>query len=325
MWGPTDASKLPAGWDFALSSQAGYGNFYVGTYGGKVMAIDVQTGDFKWTYTLPSSGLNTPYGTYPATSISVANGCVFACTGEHTPQNPYWLGGRMYVINATTGDLVYSISGWWSAAPMVADGLALDHNCYDGMIYAFGPGKSTTTVTAPNTPVTVGQNIVITGSVMDASPGLMDYAGNNEWLPSSTPAIGDAYQTQWMEYLYQQAPKPTNATGVSVQLNVLDSNGNYRPIGTTTSDDSGFFSFNWKPDIPGNYTLYAVFPGSDSYYSSQAESAFYVDSAPTPTTTAELIQNYATTSDLVLYIVGATIAIIIAIAVVGALTLRKRP
>ena len=44
---------------------------------------------------------------------------------------------------------------------------------------------------------------------------------------------------------------------------------------------------------------------------------------PAPTVTAQ--SNLATTTDLMLYIVGAAIAIIIAIAIVGVLMLRKRP
>ncbi len=150
----------------------------------------------------------------------------------------------------------------------------------------------------------------------------MDYAGNRLNTEGS-PAIADAYMTQWMEYLYQQKPMPTNATGVPVILSVVDSNGNYRQIGQTTSDANGFYSFSWAPDIAGKYTLYASFAGSESYWSSHAETAFSATNAPTPAPTAASA-NYATTSDLMMYIVGATIAIIIAIAVVGLLILRKR-
>ena len=88
-----------------------------------------------------------------------------------------------------------------------------------------------------------------------------------------------------MEYVYMQKPKPTNATGVSVAIDVIDSNGNQRPIGTTTSDASGMFSFTWKPDIEGAYIITATFAGSESYWPSYAESSFVVDpAAPTPST-----------------------------------------
>jgi hypothetical protein len=97
--------------------------------------------------------------------------------------------------------------------------------------------------------------------------------------------------TAWMEYMYQQQPKPTNATGVPVELFVVDANGNYRSIGTTTSDATGFYSLEWTPDIAGKYTVYAMFAGSESYYASQATTAFAVDQpaqAATPQPTAAL-------------------------------------
>ena len=42
--------------------------------------------------------------------------------------------------------------------------------------------------------------------------------------------------TQFMESVYMQQSMPPNITGVPVTLSVLDSNGNYREIGTTTSN-----------------------------------------------------------------------------------------
>ena len=91
-----------------------------------------------------------------------------------------------------------------------------------------------------------------------------------------------------MEYVYMQKPRPTDTTGVPITLSVVDSNGNYREIGTTTSDADGFFAFNWKPDIDGQYTVYASFGGSESYWPSHAVTAFAVDpAAPTPAPTEQ--------------------------------------
>ena len=89
--------------------------------------------------------------------------------------------------------------------------------------------------------------------------------------------------TQWMGYVYQQQAMPTNFTGVQVQLYVLDSNGNHRPIGTATTDTSGMYTLTWTPDISGNYTVYAEFAGTNGYWPSSAETSFYV-SAPQATT-----------------------------------------
>ena len=77
--------------------------------------------------------------------------------------------------------------------------------------------------------------------------------------------------TQWMEYVYMQKPKPTDVTGVTVSIDVIDANGNQRTIGTTTSDSSGAFSYAWTPDIEGKYTVIASFTGSESYWPSSAE------------------------------------------------------
>ena len=123
--------------------------------------------------------------------------------------------------------------------------------------------------------------------------------------------------------VYMQQPKPTNATGVPVKLSVLDSNGNYREIGSTISDKDGFYTFKWTPDIEGQFTVYASFDGSESYWPTHAVTSFAVDpTAPTPAPTEALT---ASTTDL--YFVPAVAAIIVAIAIgfaVTILVLRKR-
>ena len=72
-----------------------------------------------------------------------------------------------------------------------------------------------------------------------------------------------------------------------LSIDVIDSNGNYRQIGTTTSDEWQF-GFTWTPDIPGNYTVIANFAGSESYYPSSAPTYFYASgpaATPTPSPT----------------------------------------
>jgi hypothetical protein len=69
-----------------------------------------------------------------------------------------------------------------------------------------------------------------------------------------------------------------------------------------------------------------MFAGSESYWSSQATTAFAINEpAVTPAPTQQLTTGLATSSEIMMYIIGATIAIIIAIAVVGLLIIRKRP
>jgi hypothetical protein len=130
--------------------------------------------------------------------------------------------------------------------------------------------------------------------------------------------------TEWMAYVYQQQEKPTNFTGVQVALNVVDANGNYRTIGTTTTDSTGFYSFVWTPDIEGKYTVYATFAGTNGYWGSAATTAFNVDpAAATPTP-----QPTQSPSAADLYFLPAIIGVIIAILVVGAvlaLLVTKKP
>ena len=78
---------------------------------------------------------------------------------------------------------------------------------------------------------------------------------------------------------------PTNFTGVTVVLSVVDSNNNCRQIGTTTTDENGAFSYTWTPDITGNFAVYATFEGTNGYYPSSAESSFNVMAAAADTNT----------------------------------------
>ena len=106
---------------------------------------------------------------------------------------------------------------------------------------------------------------------------------------------------------------------------MLRLNGNYRQIGTAATDENGMYSLTWTPDIAGNYTVYAQFAGTNGYWPSNAETHLYTTTATiaTPTSTAQ--SNLVNTSDLMTYMAVGVIAIIIAIAIVGVLVLRKRP
>ena len=105
---------------------------------------------------------------------------------------------------------------------------------------------------------------------------------------------------------------------------VLDANGNYRTIGTTTSDADGFYSYNWTPDIEGKYTVYATFGGSESYYPSHAVSAFAVD--PAPATPTPMPTQTPSTADT--YFIPAIAAILVAVIIsiaISVLVLMKKP
>ena len=173
--------------------------------------------------------------------------------------------------------------------------------------------------------MTTATPITITGTVMDISAGSQQNAVAANF-PNGLPCVSDASMTQWMEYVYEQQPMPTNVTGVPVTLSVIDQNGNHRPIGTATTDASGTFSYTWTPDIPGSYTLIATFAGTQSYYGSSAETHFFASSpAPTTAPTAAPITGLASTVQPNYWNRCCIIVMVIAIAIVGLLLMRKQP
>jgi hypothetical protein len=126
--------------------------------------------------------------------------------------------------------------------------------------------------------------------------------------------------SEWMLYVYKQFAQPT-ATGVPVSIDATDPNGNYIHIGDTTSDSTGRFHYEFTPAMAGQYTVYATFMGSKSFYPSFAQNELSVMQAPVaPTPTSTPIAN----PPYELYSVGTGIAVIIAVAIVGLLLLRKR-
>jgi hypothetical protein len=196
-------------------------------------------------------------------------------------------------------------------------------NCYDSQIYVVGQGSSQLTVTAPNTVTTVGVPLTIRGTITDISAGTKQNQQATNF-PNGVPVVSDASMSEFMAALYEDQAMPNNVTGVPVIIYVLDSNGNYRTIGTVTSDANGMYSLTWMPDISGDFTVYAKFAGTQGYFGSSAETSFTAVNAPaTPTPTAQPL-----TSVTDQYFVPAVAGIIVAIVIVGAalalLTLRKR-
>ncbi|MBT0159410.1 PQQ-like beta-propeller repeat protein [Candidatus Bathyarchaeota archaeon A05DMB-2] len=310
-----------------------YDKAYWTGYGGITYCYDVKTGDLLWTYgnggpgNSTASGLETPWGNYPTFVDVIADGKVYLSTTEHSPNTPLYKDALFRCINATTGEEIWTLMGYatnmYGGTDLVADGFLAFLNCYDMQIYCVGKGPSALTVTAPDVGVEVGKSIVIRGTVMDISAGTKQDEQAARF-PNGVPAVSDESMKEWMEYVYMQKPKPTNVIGVPVKIDVIDSNNNYRNIGTAISDASGTFSLTWQPDIEGNFTVIATFAGSESYWPSSAQTSFAADPAPevTPPPTP------MPTSNTEMYVMGFGVAIIIAVAVIGALLLmmlRKRP
>ena len=340
LWGPVGNEKALDyyGNDFGgvPCAQLAYGNLYYSGFGGVIYCYDQKTGGLKWTYgnggtgNSTNSGAYTGYGVYPTFITAIGNGVIYTETTEHTILNPIYKGALARAVNATDGSEIWTLSaytggGGGSTSYAIADGFATWFNGYDNQIYVVGRGPSQTTVEAPLADITLGQGLVIRGTVTDVSAGTTQDQQAADF-PNGVPVASDASMKDWMGYVYQQKPLPTTFTGVPVTIDVLDSNGNYRNIGSATTDSTGIFSLRWKPDIEGNYTVIATFHGTNGYWPSYSETSFAVDpAAPTPAPTATPQSNLATTTDLMMYVAVATIAIIIAIAIATVLMLRKRP
>jgi hypothetical protein len=265
-------------------------------------------------------------GYYPGFIMGVGDGIVYIGATQHTIVTPIPKGNYMRAINATTGEEIWTIDDYTGSfmtlSYAMADGYCTFFNGYDNQIYSLGKGPTTMTVSAPDLAAESGQRIVIRGTVHDVSTGTKQ----DELVARFTNGVAvssDKGMADWMGYLYQDKPLPTNFTGVEVVINVVDANGNYRTIGTATTDETGAFSLVWKPDIPGAYDVTAVFQGTNGYWGSKASTTFDVmaeEITPTPTP--------APVSITETYFIPAVAGIIVAIILVGVaiiVVLKKRP
>ena len=335
MWGPVgntrDFNYYPTIGSGGVS-QVGftaYGKMYTGGYGGEFFCYDSKTGNLLWKYNNTNSGLETPWGLYPVFPGGIVDGKIYIYSGEHSPNSPSYKGSRVRCLNATTGEEIWTMLSWAAVGGFadqgfaIADGTIAYLNVYDMRVYAVGRGPSQTTVEAPMTATALGSSLVIRGAVTDISAGT-ERTEQAYRFPNGVPAVSDASQGEWMEYVYMQKAKPTDATGVPVAIEVIDSNNNRRTIGTATSDTSGMFTFTWKPDIEGDYTVIATFPGSESYWGSSAETSFVVGPAPAEPTQPEKEAPSAADMYFLPAVAGIIIMLIVIVALLAILLLKKR-
>jgi outer membrane protein assembly factor BamB len=331
LWGPTE----PQYYLDSIEDSPGdvrniaYGKLYTASVSGIVYCYDVKTGERLWTHEATDQYSEILWAnTWWMKQVVITDGKLYVGHAEHSPIDPRPRGAPFICLNATTGEVIWQVNGLfrqtrWGGRGIMGDSILATQDTYDQRIYAIGKGPSAIKVQAPLSSVVLGSSVVITGTVTDVSPGTENYALRARF-PNGVPAVSDASMSEWMLYVYKQYELPMSITGVPVSLSVIDANGNYREIGTTTADADGFFSFNWTPDIEGKYTVYASFTGSEAYYPSHAVAAFAVDpAAPTPAPTQPPAESAAD-----MYFIPAVAGIIAAIAIVGVvvvLVLRKRP
>ncbi|PVX25949.1 MAG: hypothetical protein CW716_06950, partial [Candidatus Bathyarchaeum sp.] len=290
IWGPTESEN---NWNYYGMNTNIYNGLLLscgsGMSGSELIAYDIKTGEVEWTYTPSQEGFESPYGLYPLSITAISDDKIYTTSTEHSPTQPLWRGSYLRCVNATNGDEIFKLSFWGGGGGM-ADGYYVGLNFYDNQIYCVGKGPSETTVKLNNDVVTQGSAVLITGTVNDQSPG-----------KPGIPAISDADQQAWMEYIYEQQEKPIDATGVPVHVTAIDPNGNTQDIGVATSDIGGSYGISWNPPVPGTYQVTATFEGTASYGSSYATTYFTVTDAPqgsvTPTQEPEQQTQTPTSSE----------------------------
>jgi outer membrane protein assembly factor BamB len=294
-------------------------------------AVNWTTGKIQWKYESPNNPYETPYVTENGTAVSswnggilVADGKVYDYNTEHSPTQPITRGWKLHCVNATTGEGIWNItamSGSRDFRGAIADGYLAFDNFYDGFMYVFGKGKSATTVTASPKTAVEGAPVLIEGTVLDLSPA-----------QPNTPCVSqDSISTQ-MEFLHMQMPidgiwHDIQMTGVPVMLTAINSKGEYIDIGeVTTNAYYGTFQKAWMPPADDTYEIIASFGGDASYGNSAASTAVSVSVAPeVPDTNNNPVETDALSpSEFYNAIALATVAIIVAIAAIGLLLLRKR-
>lgn len=290
------------------------GNFYTGSYDGHVYAWNLETGKQVWKSDYYGDEDESIYGTQPFNGRIVgADGILYVSTNTVYSLMPRTRFHAVVAINETTGKFLWKLP--IGAQPRsIADGYLVATDSENGIQYTIGKGKTATTITAPLDTVAAGTAVLIQGTVNDMSPG-----------KPNTPAVSEEDMSEWMDYLYGQNAtllnNPPKPNGVAVRLSAIGSNGDVIDIGTVTSDSGGMFKKMWTPPTEGEYTVYATFDGSNSYWGSYAQTALGITQAPSDTSGS---QQQITVPDYTMTILGGIIAVIIAVAIVGIVLYQKK-
>ena len=287
------------------------GVWYAGSFDGHLYAYDYATGKILWKSEYVGADDEVQFGNQPIYGGRIgADGKIF-----HSSQTVYQLMPRtrfgvLVCYDEADGSIVWKLPLRISPSS-VAYGYLLGSDSENGMQYCIGKGKTETTV---ETQQVLG-GMLIEGTVLDTSSA-----------QPNTAAISDADMSEWMDYLHGQNAtlinSPPTPDGVPVQLTAMGADGSVVDLGTVTSDSTGHYGYLWNSTDAGLYTIYATFAGSNSYYASYASGSGAVAKAQeTSTNTGSAVTT--NNSEVINYMIAAAVAIIIAIAIVGVLLLRK--
>jgi hypothetical protein len=353
LWGPTPSATDNNGfalynWECKMVTPAGI--VYNWGFDGELHAYNLTTGAALWTFSTGNAGLNTPYGTWPIyNGMTLMDNKLYLQTSDHgNGVEPLYQGEGLYCLDPISGQQLWNMTGWWEQAA-ISDGRYVTHNCYDNQIYCIAKGPSSTSVEVTPSIQNHGSLVMIQGTVSDVSSGAKQLVTDGKF--NLVPLISDADQGRFMNYLYQQQQKPTDAKGVLVHLTVVQPDGSSKDLGYVTSDINGHYAITWTPDQIGTYTVTAAFEGSNSYYPSSdvtsigmqnAPAAVVVPTAtpqptavvtptvapptvaPTPTPVVTVAPTPPASPTPVALYVGIAAVVVIIVVVAAALALRRR-
>jgi outer membrane protein assembly factor BamB len=293
------------------------GVHFMGSYDGHVYAYDTDNGEEVWQSDYTGEEWETIYGNQPFCGGAVgADGKLYYSSATTYSMMPRIRFQTTVCIDEYTGDFIWKLPiGITPKA--IADGYLVGMDADNQIEYCIGKGKTETTVSIQNDVVAAGSSVLITGTVMDMSPGA-----------PNTPAVSDEDMSEWMDYLYGQNAtllnNPPMPDGVAVTLDAIDPSGDFVHIGDVTSDFSGMFKIMWTPDEEGEYTIIAGFGGTESYWSSYATTALGVGPASSPAVPVEPEEPTEApfiTSEVAII---AAVAVVAVIGIVAYWALRRR-
>jgi hypothetical protein len=331
----SDSQIFADGWGGATSNSSPekiivYGKLIEASVGGVVYCYDALTGNLDWTYEALDPYIGESYVVqnwwitpcFASSSFSTGKGMVYFGHQEHSAQEPKPRGAPFFALDVETGEVVWKIDGafrqlsWGNGRALIGDSIIATIDSYDSQIYAIGRGPSEVTVSVSNPVITAGTPVMISGTVMDISPGIDLKDTLQRRFPKGVPVVADESMSEWMLYVWKNFDMPL-VEGVEITIFGVGANNESFDIGTAVSDANGRFSCVWTPRDSENVDVYAVFSGSGAYYGSGAKAEISVLEAPAPPV-VEPTPPYG------LYIALAAIAIIITVVIFGLLILLRK-
>ena len=308
-WKSDTPTSYPWGEFVAYNAASAYGVVIEQGWDGYLYAYNTATGKLAWKSFYTGNTTETAMGDYAWWGkLAIADNKIYGGTGQHTQPSPNARGDKLYCVNASDGTLMWSLGPWQTGSGGVSSGMLFQTNNYDGCLYCFGKGQTATTVSVLPS-VTHMETVMIQGTVTDQSPGA-----------PGTPAVSDASQTQWMEYLYMNKPMPINATGVTVHLQAMKSDGTVIDITHVTTDIMGHYEYIWCPPAEDTYKILATFEGSNSYWTSSGQCALgAIAVLPTASPPAAAPDNTPIFAGII-----AAVVIAILIGILNLIMLRRR-